>query len=67
MTSTLVNIISRWSTRKNCTLEGARRDGQSGAGAGKKYLQVFMSDQEAWMELCELYTLEQEYSKVSLL
>ena len=28
---------------------------------------VFMSDQEAWMELCELYTLEQEYSKVSLL
>ena len=32
-----------------------------------KYLQVFMSDQEAWMELCELYTLEQEYSKVSLL
>ena len=31
-----------------------------------KYLQVFMSDQEAWMELCELYTLEQEYSKVSL-
>ena len=29
-----------------------------------KYLGVFMSDQEAWMELCELYTSEQDYSKV---
>ena len=30
-----------------------------------KYLGVFMSDQEAWMELCDLYTSEQDYSKVS--
>ena len=29
-----------------------------------KYLGVFMSDQEAWMELCELYTSEQDYNKV---
>jgi len=30
-----------------------------------KYLQVFMSDQEAWLELCELYTGEQEYGKAA--
>lgn len=30
-----------------------------------KYLQVFMSDQESWLELCELYTMEQEYSKAA--
>ena len=31
-----------------------------------KYLGVFMSDQEAWMELCDLYTSEQDYSKVKI-
>jgi len=30
-----------------------------------KYLRVFMSDQEAWLELSELYTLDQEYSKAA--
>jgi len=30
-----------------------------------KYLGVFMSDQEAWMELCDLYTSEQDYSKAA--
>merc|ERR1719493_687290 len=30
-----------------------------------KYLKVFMSDQEAWLELSELYSLEQEYSKAA--
>ena len=30
-----------------------------------RYLQVFMSDQESWLELCELYTMEQEYSKAA--
>jgi len=30
-----------------------------------KYLKVFMSDQEAWMELCDLYIAEQEYHKAA--
>lgn len=30
-----------------------------------KYLRVFMSDQEAWLELSELYSLEQEYNKAA--
>jgi len=30
-----------------------------------KYLKVFMSDQEAWMELCDLYIQEQEYNKAA--
>jgi len=30
-----------------------------------KYLRVFMSDQEAWLELSEMYSLEQEYSKAA--
>jgi len=30
-----------------------------------KYLNVFMSDQEGWLELCELYISEQEYSKAA--
>lgn len=30
-----------------------------------KYLQVFMSDQEAWLELSELYVSEQDYSKAA--
>merc|ERR1719219_3290708 len=30
-----------------------------------KYLRVFMSDQEGWLELCELYISEQEYSKAA--
>lgn len=27
------------------------------------YLKIFMNDQESWKELCELYMLEQDYSK----
>jgi len=30
-----------------------------------RYLRVFMSDQEAWMELCDLYVQEQEYAKAA--
>jgi len=30
-----------------------------------RYLKVFMSDQEAWMELCDLYIAEQEYGKAA--
>ena len=30
-----------------------------------RYLKVFMSDQEAWMELSELYILEQDYNKAA--
>ncbi|XP_050482642.1 ER membrane protein complex subunit 2-like isoform X2 [Bombus huntii] len=30
-----------------------------------EYLKKFMSDQEAWHELCELYLQEQEYSKAA--
>ena len=30
-----------------------------------KYLEDFMNDGEAWMELCELYILEQDYTKAS--
>merc|ERR1719499_751567 len=30
-----------------------------------KYLKVFMSDQEAWMELCDLYILDQDYAKAA--
>ena len=30
-----------------------------------KYLNIFMSDQEGWLELCELYISEQEYSKAA--
>ena len=30
-----------------------------------KYLKVFMSDQEAWMELYDLYIKEQEYNKAT--
>jgi len=30
-----------------------------------KYLRVFMSDQEAWMELCDLYIAEQDYAKAA--
>merc|ERR1719150_47437 len=29
-----------------------------------KYLKEFMADGEAWMELCDLYILEQEHAKV---
>lgn len=28
-----------------------------------EYLKIFMNDQEAWKELCELYMLEQDYQK----
>jgi len=30
-----------------------------------RYLNIFMSDQEGWLELCELYLSEQEYSKAA--
>jgi len=30
-----------------------------------KYLKEFMADGEAWMELCDLYILEQEYAKAA--
>jgi len=30
-----------------------------------RYLKVFMSDQEAWMELCDLYIQEQDYAKAA--
>lgn len=30
-----------------------------------EYLKKFMSDQEAWQELCELYLLEQDYAKAA--
>jgi len=30
-----------------------------------KYLKVFMSDQEAWMELCDLYIQEQDYARAA--
>ena len=30
-----------------------------------KYLEDFMNDGEAWMELCELYVLEQDYTKAA--
>ena len=30
-----------------------------------KYLEDFMCDGEAWMELCEIYILEQEYTKAA--
>jgi len=30
-----------------------------------KYLKIFMSDQEAWMELCDLYILDQDYAKAA--
>ncbi|KAK0088377.1 hypothetical protein PV325_012275 [Microctonus aethiopoides] len=30
-----------------------------------EYLKMFMSDQEAWHELCDLYLKEQEYSKAA--
>ncbi|KAF7991828.1 hypothetical protein HCN44_010629 [Aphidius gifuensis] len=30
-----------------------------------EYLKMFMSDQEAWHELCDLYLQEQEYAKAS--
>merc|ERR1719150_3706364 len=30
-----------------------------------KYLKEFMADGEAWMELCDLYILEQDYAKAS--
>ena len=30
-----------------------------------KYLKDFMNDAEAWMELCELYILEQDYAKAA--
>merc|ERR1719411_2013116 len=30
-----------------------------------KYLKDFMADGEAWMELCDLYILEQDYAKAS--
>merc|ERR1719283_845573 len=30
-----------------------------------KYLRYFMSDQEAWMELCDLYIQDQDYAKAA--
>ncbi|KAJ1529292.1 hypothetical protein ONE63_006089 [Megalurothrips usitatus] len=30
-----------------------------------EYLRKFMSDQEAWQELCELYLIEQDYAKAA--
>merc|ERR1712018_837645 len=30
-----------------------------------KYLKDFMADGEAWMELCDLYILEQDYAKAA--
>ena len=30
-----------------------------------KYLKEFMADGEAWMELCDLYILEQDYAKAA--
>ena len=30
-----------------------------------KYIREFMNDGEAWMELCDLYILEQDYAKAA--
>ncbi len=30
-----------------------------------KYLKEFMSDTDGWMELCDLYILEQDYAKAA--
>ena len=30
-----------------------------------RYVREFMNDGEAWMELCDLYVLEQDYAKAA--
>ena len=43
----------------------AQGDNQKAISELVKYLKEFMADGEAWMELCDLYILEQDYSKAA--
>jgi len=44
-----------------------RAQGENARAIGElnKYVREFMNDGEAWMELCELYILEQDYAKAA--
>ena len=55
---------------QNCSLKltflfQAQGENQKAISELVKYLKDFMADGEAWMELCDLYILEQDYAKAA--
>jgi len=51
--------------KRKIAIYRAQGDNSRAVAELTKYLKVFMSDQEAWMELSELYILEQDYNKAA--
>merc|ERR1712020_203538 len=51
--------------KRKIAIHRARGDNIKAINALNKYLEEFMCDAEAWMELCDLYILEQDYAKAS--
>jgi len=51
--------------KRKIAIYRARGDNVKAIQALNKYLEDFMCDGEAWMELCEIYILEQEYTKAA--
>merc|ERR1711974_204659 len=51
--------------KRKIAIHRARGENAKAITALNKYLDEFMCDGEAWMELCEIYILEQEYTKAA--
>lgn len=51
--------------KRKIAIHKARGDNAKAINGLNKYLEDFMCDGEAWMELCEIYILEQEYTKAA--
>eukprot|EP00794_Sanderia_malayensis_P008142 gene8142-9012_t len=56
------NVVVR---KRLITITKAQNDTSETINELKEYLDMFMSDQEAWMELAELYISSQEYQKAA--
>ena len=51
--------------KRKIAIHRARGENIEAINALSNYLEDFMYDGEAWMELCELYILEQDYTKAT--
>ena len=51
--------------KRKIAIYKARGENAKAINGLNKYLEDFMCDGEAWMELCEMYILEQEYTKAA--
>lgn len=51
--------------KRKIAIHRARGENAKAINALNKYLEDFMCDGEAWMELCEIYVIEQDYTKAA--